>query len=328
MVWMSRFAMTVSVVLGAGALHYSTIEPDWLRALLTVLFPLLVYLTSMLRPRLVGVAAWMLVTSFLVLWFVTDSPSNDRDWAPEYAVPATWSREGNVITVHNIRDFSWITETDYTPGYYDASYALDDLNNVDLVASYWSGDTIAHVFLTFGFTDGRHIAFSIETRRQRRFPYSVVAGFFHHFELIYVVADERDVIGVRTDVRHERVYLYRLTLVQDARERLFLSYLAAVRRLASKPQWYNTISDNCTTGILQRADAKAATRYDWRILLSGYAPQLAYDRGFLNTQVSFPALRRSSLIVRPPGSFPDERFSEDIRENLPVLTSEPIGALH
>ena len=324
--WISRLAMTLSAVLGAGALFYSTMEPDWLRVLLTMLFILVVCVTLVMRPRRVGFAAWIIAASLLLLWFVSDSPSNHRDWAPEYAIPATWSQEGDVVTVRHIRNFAWEAGNDYIPSYYDATYALDDLSTVDLVASYWSGDAIAHVFVTFGFRDGRHLAFSIETRRQRRFAYSVVAGFFHYFELIYVVADERDLIGVRTDIRHEQVYLYRLNLTQSARDSLFLSYLAAVRRLASQPQWYNTITDNCTTGILERADAKAGTRYDWRILLSGYAPQLAYARGYLNTKVSFPVLRRASLIVRPSGATPDERFSKDIRQRLPFLTFSSASA--
>lgn len=121
-------------------------------------------------------------------------------------------QEGRIVHVKNIRNITYRSETDYTPHYYNADFNLDHLSSIDLVTSYWAGNSIAHVFLSFGFDDGRHLAVSIETRRQKKFGYSTIAGFFHHYELTYVTADERDLIGVRTDIRKERVYLYRLNL--------------------------------------------------------------------------------------------------------------------
>jgi hypothetical protein len=135
------------------------------------------------------------------------------------------------------------------------------------------------------------------------------------------VADERDLIGVRTDIRRERVYLYRLNLSQDRRTTLFLSYLTAIQRLAVHPAWYNTLTDNCTTGILLRAGAKGSVRYDWRIALSGYAAQLAYDKGLLNKNLRFSALREASLIRRPANAEIESHYSIDIREGLPLKFS-------
>jgi hypothetical protein len=315
--------MVATALFGAGAFYYSTIEPDWLRVMLAALFVVVIGLTLLMRPLRFGLMAWGTATLALAIWYVDDRPLNIRDWAPEYAVLATASRDGRTVHVNHVRDFRYRSESDYTPSYYDAAYALDDLKTVDLVTSYWGGDAIAHVFLSFGFKDGRHLAFSIETRRQKRFAYSTIAGFFHHFELFYVVADERDLIGVRTDIRHERVYLYRLNISSDSRERLFLSYIAQVQKLAVEPEWYNTITDNCTTGILARADATTRVRYDWRILLSGYAVQLAYAHGLLNDQPSFPVLRQESLIRRPRASSIDDRYSEEIRSNLPLADAKP-----
>jgi hypothetical protein len=318
----TRCVMILTAVFGAGAFFYSTIEPAWLRVTLAVLFAVVIGSTLLMRPLRFGLMAWAVATLALAIWFVGDRPLNARDWALEYAVLATASRDGRTIHVTHVRDFRYRSDNDYTPSYYDAAYALDDLDTVDLVTSYWGGDAIAHVFLTFGFKDGRHLAFSIETRRQKRFAYSTIAGFFHHFELFYVVADERDLIGVRTDIRHERVYLYRLNVAPDVRERLFLSYIAQVRKLAAEPEWYNTITDNCTTGILARADATARVRYDWRVLLSGYTAQLAYAHGLLNDQSSFPVLRQESLVRRPPGSSIDDAYSEEIRANLPLVATK------
>jgi hypothetical protein len=314
----ARTAMVLTGAMGAGALAYSTIEPDWLRLLLTILFVLVVGLALAMRRLRRGVAIWTAMMIITAVWYELDKPLNNRDWAPEYRVLTTWSHQGNAINIDNVRNFSYRSDGSAIPAYYDATYRPDQVTTVDLVTSYWAGEAIAHVFLTFGFQDGRHLALSIETRRQERFPYSAIAGFFHHFELFYVVADERDLIGVRTDIRHERVYLYRLNVSQDRRTALFLSYLDAVQKLAVQPAWYNTLTDNCTTGILVRAGAKGSVRYDWRIVLSGYAAQLAYDKGLLNKSLPFSALKKASLIRRPQNAVIDSHYSSEIRHGLPL----------
>ena len=132
-----------------------------------------------------------------------------------------------------------------------------------------------------------------------------------------MVADERDLIGVRTDIRHEKVYLYRLRMTPAAEQALLLSYLRKVQALDAHPQWYNTLTDNCTTGILARAQHIRGIPYNWRLLLSGYAADYAYRRGLLDTGMSFSELRRKSLIVRPPGAVIGPTYSQDIRRNLP-----------
>ncbi len=304
---------------GTLAVYYSTLEPDWARLALAAFYAACVCLAFTSLSFRWRVAVWSLLTAMLVAWFVHDPPLNDRDWAPEYAVQAEPTRIGRDVAIRNIRNFSWHSPTEATPGYYDATFSLDGLKSLDLVTSFWSGDLIAHVFLTFGFSDGRHLAFSIETRRQVHAEYSAIAGFFRHYELFYVVADERDVLGVRTDVRRERVYLYRLHLPPAAREALFLSYIDEVAQLNHQPQWYNTLTDNCTTGILARASsASLAVRYNWRILIPGRAAEYAYTLGLLDQGVPFETLRRESRIVRPPGSVMDADYSRGIRKGLPL----------
>jgi Domain of unknown function (DUF4105) len=317
--------MVLLALLGACAIHYSTVQPEWLLALITAIFLAIAGFAIFALPFRVSVIIWAAVMSGTLAWYIQDPPSNNRDWATEYAIPATVSYNGQTITIHNIRDFAYRSETDMTPHYYDAAFRLDALDTVDLVSSYWSGDAIAHIFLTFGFQDGRHLAISIETRRQKRFPYSTIAGFFHHFELFYAVADERDLIGLRTDIRHERVYLYRLRITAAARQALFLSYVNQIDKLSKNPEWYNTLTDNCTTGILARAEAPQDIRYNWRIVLSGYAPEYAYEHGLLNTSQNFANLKQQSLIVRPSGATITNSYSRDIRKNLPLKVSNPAG---
>lgn len=319
----TRWAVTILMVLVAGwgtlAVYYSTLQPDHLRLALTAFYAVcVVFSLALLRFRL-SLAVWTVLTAALVAWFIHDPPSNDRDWAPEYAVQAEPTQIGREVAIRNVRNFSWHSPTEAAPGYYDATYSLDGLTSLDLVTSFWSGDLIAHVFLTFGFSDGRHLAFSIETRRQRDAEYSSIAGFFRHYELFYVVADERDVLGVRTDVRRERVYLYRVHLPPAAREALFLSYIEKVARLNHRPEWYNTLTDNCTTGILSRAgSASLPARYNWRILVPGRAAEYAYMLGLLDDRVPFATLMQESRIVRPPDAVIGPDYSREIRKGLPM----------
>jgi Domain of unknown function (DUF4105) len=309
--------MAVASLLGALAIYYATLQPGWLRLSLTGLFATISIFAILVLPFRRGLLVWCAAAAALTAWYFQDRPSNDRDWAAEYAIPASASRAGRTVFVQNVRNFTYRSETDVTPAYYDASFRLDDLATLDLVTSYWAGDAIAHVFLTFGFRDGRYLAFSIETRRQSGFGYSTLAGFFHHYELFYVVADERDLIGVRTDVRHERVYLYRLVTTPQVREALFLSYLDKVTELARHPEWYNTLTDNCTTGILARASTvSGGLRYNWRLLASGHAAEYAYSLGLLGANMPFAELQRRSLIVRPANAAIGADYSQQIRKAL------------
>ncbi|WP_415432182.1 DUF4105 domain-containing protein [Acetobacter indonesiensis] len=316
--WVAAFVVLCGTAFASAAFYYSTLLPDSLRLTLTGVFPVLVLCAVFLiKTRLrKNLSLAFLFGGFLV-WYCTDAPRNDRDWAGEYAIPADAILQGRIAHIKHVRNFTYTTPDTYTPQYYDADYNLDDLTSLDLITSYWAGDAIAHVFLSFGFRDGKHLAISIETRRQKRFPYSAIAGFFHHYELFYVTADERDLIGVRTDIRKERVYLYQVALSDAARERLFLSYLAEIHTLARQPAWYNTLTDNCTTGILARAQARFRYRFDWRVLLSGYTASLAYDLGLLKSDdMDFKTLKQHSRIQRPPTALPEEKYSQDIRKAL------------
>ena len=314
--------MALVSAVGAAAVYYATIEPGWLRLSCAGIVVGVAGVAILALPFRYGAALWAVLTVCLAIWYARDRPSNSRDWAPEYAVAATAEQTGRTVSVRNIRNFSYRSETEFTPAYYDASFPLDELESVDLVASYWAGRAIAHIFLTFGFRDGRHLAFSIETRRQAGFAYSTLAGFFHHYELFYVAADERDLIGLRTDIRHEEVHLYRLRLNPETREALFLSYVQKLNELAEKPEWYNTLTDNCTTGILARGNVPERIRFDWRVLLSGYAPRYAYRLGLLDDGKSYAELQRDSLIRRPPGAVIGADYSPEIRR---TVAAEVVG---
>ena len=179
-------------------------------------------------------------------------PSNDRDWLPNVARTPWATVAGDTVTVHNIRNFTYRTETDFTPAWYDKSYDLRKLEGIDIVASYWMGPDIAHVFVSFAFAGGDHLAMSIETRTEKGEGYSAIKGFFRQYELYYVVADERDVIGLRTNYRSdppEDVYVYRIKSNPEGRRAFFLEYVRQINALKDHPEFYNSLTTNCTTNI-------------------------------------------------------------------------------
>jgi Domain of unknown function (DUF4105) len=230
---------------------------------------------------------------------------------------------GDLITIHNIRNFDYRTETDFTPRYYTKTFDLRQLDSVDVIACYWMGDAIAHIFLSFGFGDKDFLAISIETRRERHESYSTVAGFFKQYELFYVVADERDLIRLRTNYRKdppEDVYLYRTRAPPDNARRLFLDYIREINSLAEKPEFYNALTTNCTTSILTHTRVnQGGLPLSWKVLLSGYVPQYLYDRDGIDTSLPFEELqRRSHINVAAQAADDAPDFSQRIRVGLPT----------
>ena len=210
------------------------------------------------------------------------------------------TQDGNRITLHNIRNFEYRSETDFTPRYYDKTFDLDKLDSVDLLASYWMGPAIAHTFVSFGFGGRDYVAMSAETRTERGEGYSSLKGFFKQYELMYVVGDERDLIGLRTTYRKdppEDVYLYRVRGPIENLRRFFMDYIRQINALAERPAFYNTLTTNCTTNLLLHTRVNPGhPPYSWKVLLSGYLPEYAYEQGRLDTRLPFEELRKRSKI--------------------------------
>lgn len=249
-------------------------------------------------------------------------PSNDRDWQPDVAVLPYATFDGEMVTIHNIRNFEYRTETDYTPRYYDKTFDLRKLTTADLIAVYWMGDAIAHIMVSFGFSEEDFITVSIETRKERGESYDTLKGFFRQYELIYIVGDERDLIRLRTNYRKdppEDAYLYRTNAPPENVRRIFLSYLEKINDLKQQPSFYNTLTTNCTTNVLMHTRVNAGNHaYSWKILLSGYAPEYTYERGRLDTALPFPELkRRSHINAAAHAADQAPNFSQLIRAGLP-----------
>jgi hypothetical protein len=224
------------------------------------------------------------------------------------------------VTVHNVRDFEYRIETDYTPHWDVRTYDLSTIRALDVFLSYWGPRAIAHTIMSWEFADGSHLAVSIETRKEVGESYSSLRGFFREYELYYVVADERDLIRLRTNYRGENVYLYRFQTPPDFARRLLLDYLQRINRLAAEPEWYNAFSQNCTTTIRQHArDLSVAQAWDWRVLANGYIDEMQYERGRFDQSLPFAELRaRSDITERGKAADPAE-FSRVIREGLPGI---------
>jgi len=262
---------------------------------------------------------FLVVFVLLVVWWLRIPPGNNLDWQPDVAVLPWATFDGNRVTIHNIRNCDYRSETDYTVRHYDKTFDLDKLRNADYYLIYWGSPLIAHTMVSFDFDGGDYVCFSIETRKTKGQEYSAVKGFFKQYELTYVVADERDVVRLRTNYRHEDVYLYRLKARPEVIRKVFLDYLREVNRLKEHPVWYNALTDNCTTNIWKRMSPYSPkARFDWRILVNGYIDKMTYERRTLDQSLPFPELKRRSYINgKANAAANDPNFSKLIRQGLP-----------
>jgi hypothetical protein len=312
---------------GAGVLYFSGPGSQGVRATLAMVFGIVGFGTvgalSVRRWCRLSLLAFAVMFVTVLTWWSGIQPSNDRAWRTEVAALPRATVDGDLVTVHNIRNFDYHTETDFTPRYYDRTFDVRKLDSVDLVAVYWMGPTIAHLFVTFGFGDD-HLAVSIEARKERTEGYSTLGGFFRRYELIYIVGDERDLIRVRTNYRKdppEDVYLLRLNAPIENGRRFFLDYINAINSLAAQPEFYNTLLTNCTTGILLHTRVNPGhLAYSWKVFVSGYAPEYVYEAGRLDASLPFRELMQRSRIneaAHAADQAPD--FSRRIRAALPGM---------
>jgi len=302
-------------------LFYNVPGPGWLQRAVAIVFVVAsAGALFALRPFVRGAAVAFVAFALVQLWIFSLEPSNTGAWQPEVSELAHAEIDGDLLTVHNVRNFEWRSETDFTPQWETRTYDLSKLTGLDMYFSYWGSPSIAHTIMSWDFSDGQHIAISIEVRKNTSQQYSTVAGFFRQYPLYYAVADERDVIGVRTNFRGENVYLYRLTSPVVNARALLLDYLKSVNGLVEDPEWYNALLDNCTTSIQRhvRDVNPQGSPFNWRLIVNGYLPELLYQRGTIDTSMPFDELReRSNIDARAKASGLGPHFSEMIRDGLP-----------
>jgi hypothetical protein len=285
-------------------------------AFVILLLGAIIFIPGKLRKLAAIFAAFALV----MIWWFTLKPKNDRAWQPDVAQTAWAEIDNDVVTIHNVRNCDYRTETDFTTHWETRTVRLSQIAGLDLAITYWGSPLIAHPIVSFRFADALPLCFSIETRKAIGQSYSALRGLYRQYTLIYVVADERDPIRLRSNYRKgEDVYLYR-TLASPAQARArFLEYIASVNTLHNHPRWYNAVTTNCTTNIRTQRPSNERAPWDWRLLLNGKADELLYQRHVVATGgLSFAELKRQSLInprARAADQAPD--FSRLIRADLP-----------
>jgi hypothetical protein len=321
-------ALLLSCLWAVLALYYQVTLPAPWPTVAGVLWALLALASITLVWR--GEAARAVLSygvafAMLLGWWVRIAPSNERPWADDVAQRLSGTVDGNFVTLHNVRNFDWRSETDYSVRWETRRYNLDQLRSVDMAVSYWMGPAIGHTLVSFGFDNGQggteQVAFSIEIRKERGEEFSAIAGFFKHYELSVIAADERDVLRVRTNVRGEDVYLYRVAMPPAAMRSLFLSYLDEAHALAQKPSFYNTLTANCTTIVFGMAQhIMGGLPLDYRLLASGYLPEYLHDLGALTPGQDLASLRAAGRITeRAKAAHDDPQFSQAIRRGIPDL---------
>jgi hypothetical protein len=309
-----------------GAIYFD-LPIAWLRTPLALIYGLAMLAAPFfVKARWYSLGIIALCFAVVLSCWLTIKPAQDRTWQPDVARPAWAEIREDEITLHNVRNCEYRSETDYTPQWETRVVHLSRLTGVDLAITYWGSPWIAHPIASFQFTDSLPLAISIETRKAVGQNYSALRGFYRQYELIYIPADERDVIRLRTNFRNEEVYLYHITASPERARAIFLEYLKHLNQLHERSEFYNAVTDNCTTNI--RA-ANIASEYgkvppwNWRVLLNGKGDELLYQRGFIDRSLPFDELKARSLInprAKAAGLSPN--FSELIRIGLPLYESK------
>lgn len=284
------FGVTWSWVIGAA--WYSGLPrplPPVLAVALAVGFPLAWYRLDRRR------VAWAFVAVAVValgLWTLK-RPKASAHWAADLAHSPAMTWNGSEVTIDGIRDCRYRTPEDFDVRYRVETVDVDTLRTLDFVVERFAAlDGLAHTLLTFGFEDGRHIAISVEIRREEGESFHPIAGLFREFELTYVIGTEEDLIGLRTNARPaSRVWLYPIRTTRERMRSLFVQMLRRADHLGRAPEFYNTLTNTCTTNLVDHVVQLVPGRigWDWRLVLPGYAAGLAHDLGLIDTDLPLEA---------------------------------------
>jgi hypothetical protein len=270
--------------------------------------------------KLIG-AVMCLVLFFSFVYSLTQTPSNDRDWWPEQKTLAYAETNGNLVTIKNIRDYRFLgSEKEFTPGYYDKTFDLDKIKNIYYIVEKFSDfEGQAHTFLSFEFEGDNFLAITVEARKEVGEDWGPVTGMLRQYELMYVIADERDVVRLRTNTRNHPVYAYPIKTTKEKKQAMFMDMVNAATDMKDNPKFYNTLWASCTTTIVKHVNNVTPHRvtFDFRYMLPGYSGKLAYDLGMIDTDLSFEEAEKKYMISDKAREHAHaENFSKKIRENF------------
>ncbi|QRN95715.1 DUF4105 domain-containing protein [Archangium violaceum] len=249
------------------------------------------------RGRALGVLAVLCVCVFA--WTRTVRPSLTRDWAPDLIRSARADIQGSRVTFHDLRDFRYRSTTDWDEAWYSATYDTHELVRAWFIVEPFSGfEGAAHTMVSFEFSGDRFLVFSVEIRRERGETFSAVGGLFRQFELTYVVGDERDLVQLRSNYRRDDVYLHPIRASKERTTAFFLDMVQRMNDLQQRPEFYDSLTNNCTTNLVRHLEKVSATNvpYDHRTLLPAYSDELAFELGLIDTDVDLARTRERHLI--------------------------------
>jgi len=249
-----------------------------------------------------GLSIVALLVAVFVVWQSVKPVPTTGDWKDTLKVLSTADFNGNVVTVKNVRNFQYdASGTPLVETYYDKTYDLNKLEKVWYVAEPFNpGSPFAHTFLSFQFSDGAYLAITIEARLLKSQQYGIVNGFLHTFPLMYIAADERDVVYVRTNINKQEVYLYPVRATPSQARLLLVDMLERMNDLSVHPAWYNDVYANCTSSIANHINKiwpGLLPKFDWEVLFTSYADQLALSRGLLDTNLSLSQARKKFYVT-------------------------------
>lgn len=269
-----------------------------------------------IRKRKIGVVCG-LIGLIILVWWASIRPSNNRNWALDQAILPYAEINGNVVHIHNIRNFTYRSTSDYTPNYYDKTFDITKLKRIYYIVepfSDWEGS--AHTFISFEFEGPQFLAISIEIRKEQSESFSAIKGLFKQYELMYVIGDENDLVKLRSNYRKDAVFIYPVKTTAERMQKMFLEMVGRANKLATKPEFYNTITNTCTSNLVMHANAIVPGRIpvSYKVLFPGYSDRLAYDIGLIDTQLPFEKARAYFKINQRAEKYAnDADFSVKIR---------------
>jgi hypothetical protein len=273
------------------------------------------------RTWLVGLAALAAAAIVVVVVWRAQRPRADRDWADDQKILPSVEIDGETVTVRQVRNFRYRSETDYTPGTYDLTFRLSDLATLDYVVEPFGAlRGVAHTFVTFGLDGGRHLAVSVEIRKRRGQGFSAWKSAFPYYELMFVAADERDVVALRTNYRKDQVFVYPVKADRTAVRAIFLDYARRMNEIQQRPEFYNLFHNSCVTNILDSVERATGRHIPWsyRVLLPSYSDAYALDLGLLDTDLPLAAAREKFNVNARA-----ERFAGDPDFSIRIRTPPP-----
>jgi hypothetical protein len=300
----------------AGAIHYDVCQGGIRGKLAAAAWTGAVVLLFFLWQPLWQPFAVLLVTAALFLaWWFRQKPSHDRDWEPAVAVLPRVVQTGDMVTIENVRNFEYRSLDDFAPRYEIRKFHLPNLKSADIVFFNWGSAWMSHPVLVFDFGPDGRVCMSIEVRYRKGQPYSLLRSMYRQQELIFVAADERDVVLRRT--KHggnQEAHLYNLVASPDELRVTFLDYVKAINDLYNHPRWYHGLCANCTTSFYWLPHSRF--RLDWRILANAHLDWALYKSGRLDRSLPFSELRRIASLNDIANGAPEHGFGDHVRQAL------------